>query len=118
MRLEPKPQNFENDGTMNRVYSFQEFLDRSQATPSLLFIREDGCPYCEMAKEILTEALTPEFANIQLFEIKTSDTPGLTIDLGLTGVPAFVLKNSEGRIKIKVGLCNSAELQNFVVGAM
>lgn len=103
---------------MERVHSFQEFLERSKGFPALLFVKEKNCPYCKAAEEVLGGTFYPDSENLRLFEALIDDSPRLTVDLGLTGVPAFVLKNSKGRIKIKVGLCKAIELQEFIAGAL
>ncbi len=58
---------------------------------SLLFIKEQGCRYCEIAEAEMKRAGLPEaLGYIKFFECSIDQEPDLAIKLGLVGVPEFL----------------------------
>lgn len=85
--------------------SSEEFFETSlKGKASLLYIKEQGCRYCEFAEAEMKRAGLPEaLGKIRFHECSIDQEPGLATKLGLVGVPAFLKVDVTGRKKILVG---------------
>ena len=92
---------------------FITFFETGKA--SLLFIKEQGCQYCQIAEREMKKAGFPEsIGAIICFEVSIDDEPGLPSKLGLVGVPAFFKIDPIGRKRIKTGFENIEDLNRFM----
>lgn len=96
--------------------SFEQFIKSSKTGKiSLLFIKERGCQYCQIAEEEMKKAGFPEsISSINCYEVLIDDEPGLPSKLGLVGVPAFFKIDSAGKKRIKTGFGNIEDLNQFL----
>lgn len=99
--------------------SFELFIKSSETgKTSLLFIKERGCRYCQIAEEEMKKAGFPESIGlISCFEVLIDDEPALPSKLGLVGVPAFFKIDPIGRKRIKTGYENIEDLNQFILAS-
>jgi thioredoxin-related protein len=102
---------------MFKKISLDDFLKLTELEQvSLLFVKEQGCKYCEIAEnEIKKVSLVEALPRINFFEISIDDEPTVTTKLGLTGVPAFLRIDRAGRKKLKTGFEGVENLKNFII---
>lgn len=96
--------------------SLEQFIKSSGlGKTSLLFIRERGCQYCQIAEEQMKKAGFPEtIGSVNCFEAVIDDEPKLPSKLGLVGVPAFLKIEPTGRKRTKTGFENVEDLIQFL----
>ncbi len=69
---------------------------------SVLFIKEQGCKFCEAAENEMKK-ITETLPAVKFFEVLINDEPTVPTKLGLIGVPAFLKIDRAGRKKLKIG---------------
>ncbi len=101
---------------MFQKVSFEQFIESFETgKASVLFIKEQGCQYCQIAEREMKKAGFPEsIGSINCFEVSIDNEPGLPSKLGLVGVPAFFKIDSIGRKRIKTGFENIEDLNQFI----
>lgn len=100
---------------MKQVSSFEEFLSLSQNKTSLLFIKEQGCFYCEAAeKAIIENNIEAIFKTIGFYQITIEDDPYVSSRLRLIGVPAFFKIDKHGSKRLKTGFIGIADFVQFL----
>jgi len=97
--------------TLDKFLSLND-LDKT----SLLFIKEQGCKYCEIAEnEMRSVGLAAILPKITFFEVSINDDASVTTRLGLTGVPAFFKIDRSGKKRLKTGFEGIEGLTSFIL---
>lgn len=69
---------------------------------SVLMTSMDGCPVCKETKEIFKEEIKK--GNIEVMDVSKGEGKKLAEELGISGVPTFVCKKTDGESKKLKGL--------------
>ncbi|MCC6137258.1 MAG: hypothetical protein IT287_01390 [Bdellovibrionaceae bacterium] len=97
--------------TLDEFLSLNE-LDKT----SLLFIKEQGCKYCEIAEsEMRSVGLAAILPTINFYEVSINDDSSVATRLGLTGVPAFFKIELSGKKRLRTGFEGIEGLTNFIL---
>lgn len=93
-----------------------EFLNMSRKhETSLLFIKERGCPFCEVAETIIELNLEKwKSLGINFYELSIDDFPSVPVKLGLVGVPAFLRNDKMGKKRLRVGVGETEDYLSFI----
>lgn len=97
--------------TLDKFLSLNELYKTS-----LLFIKEQGCKYCEIAESEMKSAdLAAVLPTINFFEVSINDDPSVATRLGLMGVPTFFKVDRSGKKRLRTGFEDIEGLTNFIL---
>lgn len=101
---------------LTSLSSITEFEKQQKLWPqSVLFVKQQGCEFCEVAALELTNIVSDkQFSNIHFFTIDIEKSPEVPGQLAILGVPAFLAINSLGHRRIQSGFVNRQQFLQFL----
>lgn len=90
---------------MTVLTQWHDLVAAPPTSPTVLFIREQGCKYCEAAEQLITSHnILKKYSDITFYQTFVDSNPDIIPYLGLTGVPAFLILQQDGRRRLLTGL--------------
>ncbi|MBS1960853.1 MAG: DUF454 family protein [Bdellovibrionales bacterium] len=97
------------------VASLSDFLALARGQRAFLFLTEEGCRHCLAAEPELADGTFADgYADAVLRRLRIDDDPAAVAELGLVGVPAFLVLDGRGGKRLKTGFSGREDLRGFV----